>query len=177
MELFRGGLFAITTGDITKHAVDAIVNSTNPTFTRSFGVDSAIHEAAGPKLAAACAKLGTAAFGEARITEGFDLPAKHVVHVVAPVWHDGTKGELELLAKAYRSALTVARDNGVKTIAFPAISTGTYAYPFEQATEVAIKTCAAFVAEDADAFERIIFCPFTAVDTTVYMKVATAHLG
>jgi len=172
MELYRGGRFGITIGDITKLDVDGIVNSTNPGFLRGFGVDSAIHEAAGPELAKATAALGNASFGEVRVTPGFELKAKHVVHVVAPIWKDGSKGEEALLAKTYRAALTAARFQGIRTIAFPAISTGTYAYPFETATRIALETSAAFVRDNPDAFERVVFCPFTEADGDVYKRLA-----
>lgn len=177
MELFRGGRFGIEVGDITKLSVDAIVNSTNPTFSPGFGVDLAIHNAAGPELAQATARLGIAPFGEARATPGFALPARHVVHVVAPVWKDGQHGEDGLLAVAYRSALTVARDLGARTVAFPAISTGAYAYPIETATRIALETCAAFDREFPDAFDRLVFAPFTEADGEVYVRLAKATLG
>ena len=177
MDLFRGGRFGIVTGDITKLSVDAIVNSTNPGFARGFGVDAAIHEAAGPELLAACAELGTGAFGDARITPGFRLPAKHVVHVVAPVWRGGDQGELEQLGKTYRAALEVASINGVRTIAFPAISTGAYAFPFEQAAEVAVASCVAYAKEHARAFKRIVWCAFTPDDAGIYRRVAERHFA
>ena len=177
MELYRAGLFAVTVGDITKLAVDAIVNSTNPGFTRGIGVDAAIHEAAGPEFARANAALGTAVFGEARITPGFLLPAKHVIHVVAPIWRDGHQGEAALLAKTYRAALKAAYFNGVKTIALPAISTGTYAFPLEEATRIALETARDFVRERPGRLERIIFCPFTAADGAVYTRLASAILA
>jgi O-acetyl-ADP-ribose deacetylase len=172
MLLYRDGLFAVTVDDITKLALDAIVNSTNPGFVRGFGVDAAIHEAAGPELAKATAGFGQASFGEARITPGFELAAKHVIHVVAPIWKDGEKGELALLEKAYRAALTVALENGVKTVAFPAISTGAYAYPIEVATRVALETSKAFVAEHGGKLTQIVFCPYTDADGEVYQRLA-----
>lgn len=177
MDQYGGGRFAITVGDITKLALDAIVNSTNPGFVRGFGVDAAIHEAAGPELGKATAALGGASFAEARITPGFALPAKHVVHVVAPIWKDGGRGEEALLAKAYKAALTVAMYQGIKTIAFPAISTGAYAYPFELATRIALETAKAFVTDHPKSFTQIVFCPFTPADAVVYRKLAPSILG
>lgn len=177
MELYGGGRFGITIGDITKLEVDGIVNSTNPGFVRGFGVDSAIHEAAGPELAKATAALGNASFGEVRVTPGFQLKAKHVVHVVAPIWKDGQKGEEALLAKAYRAALTAARFQGIKTIAFPAISTGAYAYPYETATRIALETTAAFVKDNPEGFTQIVFCPFTEADGEVYKRLAATILA
>lgn len=172
MELYGDGKYAVSVGDITKLEADAIINSTNPGFVRGFGVDLAIHEAAGPELAKATAELGHAGFGEARVTGGFELPAKHVIHVVAPVWKDGAQGEEELLKKAYRSALTVALEAGARTVAFPAISTGTYAFPIEAATRIALETVKSFVDEHPDAFTQVIFCPFSAEDGAVYSRLA-----
>ncbi len=172
MELYRGGLFGVTVGDITKLTVDAIVNSTNPGFVRGFGVDAAIHEAAGPELAKATSAFGQAPFGDARITPGFELQAKHVIHVVAPIWKDGEKGEVALLEKAYRNALQLAVDNGVKTLAFPAISTGAYAYPIEVATKTALETARAFTDENAGKLTQIVFCPYTDKDAEVYKRLA-----
>jgi O-acetyl-ADP-ribose deacetylase (regulator of RNase III) len=172
MEVYRGGLFGVTIGDITKLEVDAIVNSTNPGFTRGFGVDSAIHEAAGPELAKATSELGYATFGEVRVTPGFALPAKQVIHVVAPIWKDGEQGERELLAKTYRNALALAVESGVKTIAFPAISTGAYAYPLEVATRIALETARAFVDEHADKLTQVVFCAYRAQDGEVYQRLA-----
>ena len=177
MELYRDGKFGVTIGDITKLEVDAIINSTNQGFVRGFGVDAAIHEAAGPELAKATATLGHAGFGEARITEGFELPAKHVIHVVAPVWKDGAQGEEELLKKAYRSALTVALEAGAKTVAFPAISTGTYAFPLEVATRIALETTKVFVDARPDAFSQVFFCPFSAEDGATYNQLAKTILA
>jgi len=126
---------------------------------------------------AATAALGNATFGEVRVTPGFDLLAKHVVRVVAPIWRDGQKSEEAALAKAYKAALTAARFQGVKTIAFPAISTGAYAYPYETATRIALETCAAFASEDPSAFRQIVFCPFTVADGEVYTRLAATVLA
>ena len=151
LELFRG--------DITKLDVDAIVNAANSTLLGGGGVDGAIHRAAGPELVAECRTLGDCPTGEARITRGYRLPARHVIHTVGPVWHGGTRGEPELLASCYRASLQLAIENGVRTIAFPAISCGVYGYPVKEAAQIAVAKTARFVAEHP-AIERVIFTCF-----------------
>jgi O-acetyl-ADP-ribose deacetylase (regulator of RNase III) len=151
-------------GDITKLAVDAIVNAANQALAGGGGVDGAIHRAAGPaELQAACRKLGGCQTGDAKITPGFKLPAKYIIHTVGPVYADGQRGEPELLASCYRRALEVAAENGLKTVAFPAISTGVYGYPFEAATEIALRTVAGFLAQ-SQSIERAIFVFFSRSD-------------
>lgn len=130
--------------DITALDTDAIVNAANESLAPGGGVCGAIHRAAGPELARACAAIGHCPTGEARITPGFRLPARYVIHAVGPVWRGGGEGEAELLASAYRSALRLASEHGLKSIAFPAISTGIYGYPLEQATEVAVQAVRRF---------------------------------
>jgi O-acetyl-ADP-ribose deacetylase (regulator of RNase III) len=135
-------------GDITVEAVEAIVNSANPELTPGGGVSGAIHRAGGPQVTDEAARIrrerGRLRTGEAVITTGGNLPAKWVIHTVGPVWHGGTKGEPELLAKAYRSCLALAVEKGIKTIAFPSISTGVYGYPVDQAAEIALRTVKSF---------------------------------
>ena len=154
-------------GDITTLAVGAIVNAANGRLAPGGGVCGAIHRAAGPGLARECAAIGRCPTGEARITGGHDLPARHVIHAVGPVWHGGGKGEPDLLAGCYRSSLDLARDNGLTSIAFPAISTGIFGYPLEAATGVAVATVQEWLAGAAD-FERVIFAVFGAEAEAAY---------
>jgi O-acetyl-ADP-ribose deacetylase (regulator of RNase III) len=148
-------------GDITKLQVGAIVNAANERLAPGGGVCGAIHRAAGPELARECAAIGHCPTGEARITGGYALPADHVIHAVGPVWHGGGEGEAEQLAGCYRMSLDLARDAGLKSIAFPAISAGIFGYPIDRATRVAVDTVHAWLREN-DGLERVILCVFGA---------------
>jgi O-acetyl-ADP-ribose deacetylase len=147
-------------GDITKFEADAIVNAANTTLLGGGGVDGAIHRAAGPELLAECRTLGGCDPGEAKITLGYRLPARFVVHTVGPVWHGGKRGEAETLANCYRNSLQVAVDNRVRTIAFPAISCGAYGYPIYEAAEIAVITTREFLKNDHN-IEKVIFVVFS----------------
>lgn len=152
---------AVVEGDITRQRVDAIVNAANRTLLGGGGVDGAIHRAAGPELLEECRGLGGCDDGEAKITKGYGLPAPWVIHTVGPVWHGGGRGEDEVLAACYRNTLALARDRGLRSLAFPAISTGAYRFPPDRAAAVAVREAAAFLSENALP-ERVVFVCFGA---------------
>ena len=152
-------MISVWQGDITALSVDAIVNAANRSLLGGGGVDGAIHRAAGPGLLAECRKLGGCPTGEARLTGGHDLPARHVIHTVGPVWQGGGANEDALLASAYRSSLELARTHGLTTIAFPAISTGIYGFPADRAAAIAVRTVQEKTQEGAD-LDRVLFCCF-----------------
>jgi O-acetyl-ADP-ribose deacetylase (regulator of RNase III) len=146
----------IHSGDLTKVDVDAIVNAANTTLLLGGGVDGAIHRAAGPELLAECRTLDGCRPGEAKITRGYRLPARFVIHTVGPVWRGGKHGEAETLANCYRNSLQLAVENGIKTIAFPAISCGAYGYPIQEAANIALNMTREFLANE-DKIEKVIF--------------------
>ncbi|CAN5890724.1 O-acetyl-ADP-ribose deacetylase [soil metagenome] len=156
-------------GDITKLQVDAIVNAANRSLLGGGGVDGAIHRAAGPQLLAATRKLGGCATGDAKLTPGFDLPARYVVHTVGPVWRGGHDGEPQLLASCYQSCFRLAAENGVETLAFPSISTGVYGYPVEQAGRIALLEAKHFFGRDS-LLKKVVMVCFSAHDLNVYRE-------
>ncbi|MBN9548233.1 MAG: O-acetyl-ADP-ribose deacetylase [Alphaproteobacteria bacterium] len=164
-----GDRIRIHTGDITRLPVDAIVNAANSSLQGGGGVDGAIHRAAGPELAAECRTLNGCKTGDAKLTKGYRLPARYVIHAVGPVWQGGGRGEAELLASCYRRSLEIASDQGCLTIAFPAISTGIYGYPKDEATGIAVNTVTNFLRQDP-LLETVTFCCFDEQVAELYRR-------
>jgi O-acetyl-ADP-ribose deacetylase (regulator of RNase III) len=161
----------IIQGDITKQQVDAIVNAANTSLLGGGGVDGAIHRAAGPELLEETRKIGGCPTGEARVSKGYKLPAKWVIHTVGPVWKGGQKNEETLLANCYRNSLSAARERGLKSIAFPSISTGAYGFPLERATEIALTETKTFLESDK-TLEKVVFVCFGEKVLNTYKQVA-----
>jgi O-acetyl-ADP-ribose deacetylase len=160
----------IAQGDITRQKVDAIVNAANTTLLGGGGVDGAIHRAAGPKLLEECRTLGGCPTGEAKITKGYNLPARWVIHTVGPVWHGGKHGEDELLASCYRKSLELAVEKGISSIAFPAISTGVYGFPLDRATRIAAREVSSFLSKNP-SIEKVVFVCFDKHTYDLYSKL------
>jgi len=171
----RGERIEVVCGDITTLDVDAIVNAANSAFRGGGGVDGAIHRAAGPELLQACRAIGSCPTGDVRVTPGFRLKAKHVIHAVGPVWNGGNDCEPALLASAYRNALLAAEQLGARSVAFPAISTGVYGYPLDAATAIAVETALAFL-RDHMLPARLIFCSFNEASESAYRRACRMPL-
>src|SRR5262245_44442657 len=162
----------VIVADITTLGVDAIVNAANTSLLGGGGVDGAIHRTAGPELVAECRMLHGCKTGDAKITKGYRLPAKHVIHTVGPVWQNGKSGEPELLASCYRRSLEIADQHQLRSIAFPAISTGIYGYPIEDATRIAVETARGYAtANPQSSVTEVIFCCFSGKDLDVYQRM------
>lgn len=175
MPEFLNGRVEIIEGDLTKLDVDAIVNAANKSLLGGGGVDGAIHRAAGPQLLEETRTMGGCETGQAKIAGGYRLPAKNVILTVGPVWHGGKRHEPELLAECYRNSLELAALSGLKSLAFPSISTGVYGFPIDLATPIAMRTVKAFL-EENPSFEKVIFCTFGSNDYQTYLDNAAELL-
>ncbi len=164
------GKLQVLRGDITKLDADAIVNAANTSLMGGGGVDGAIHRAAGLELVAECMTLNGCRTGEAKITQGYRLKARHVIHTVGPVWHGGGNGEPELLRACYQNSLALAAKHGLQSIAFPCISTGVYLFPADQAAEIAVETVKAFL-QSPGSIQTVIFCCFSEADRARYERL------
>lgn len=171
MHTFLAGRLAVVQADITTLDVDLIVNAANQSLLGGGGVDRAIHRAAGPELLAACRALGGARTGEVKVTPGFELPARYIAHAVGPVWKGGGAGEAALLASCYRSALREAAERGLRTVAFPSISTGIFGFPLDQAAPIALRTIAEGLRLH-EGLERVTMCCFSTHDLATYSAEA-----
>jgi len=158
-------------GDITKVSVDAIVNAANEALLGGGGVDGAIHSAAGPELLAECRDLRGCKTGQAKITKGYKLPARYIIHAVGPIWQGGKFTEEELLVSCYRNSLNLAKEHSLKSIAFPSISTGAYGFPIRKAATIALRIVKVFLEENPNVFERVIFVLFSDHDLEVYKNL------
>ena len=165
---------SVVKGDIVRMKTDAIVNAANTSLLGGGGVDGAIHRAAGEELLKECITLGGCQTGEAKITKGYKLNAKYVIHTPGPIWRGGNKGESELLANCYKNSLSLAKENGVKSIAFPSISTGVYRFPVDQAAEIAIREIAAFLEND-DTFEKVVIVCYDEDTLKTYKSVLKSY--
>lgn len=164
----------VVEGDITRLSVDAVVNAANESLLGGGGVDGAIHRAAGPELLEQCRKLGGCPTGEARITPGFRMAARHIIHTVGPVWQGGEEDEDALLASCYRNSLSLAEENGARTLAFPAISTGAYGFPSERAVAIAIEAVTSYLSM-TEAIDLVVFCCFDKQTAALYASALEAE--